>query len=117
VHRHRLFTEHGLAMLQRRQCHLAVRDDRCDNANEIDDVTSDERMPVVFDMFDIKLARDFFGMLAMSAGDCDQPRAFAVLEARNLRRAREPSTNDAYAKEITHSSCPSWNESKLRLTS
>ena len=33
VHGHRFFAEHGLAVLQRCERHLAMRDNRCDDAD------------------------------------------------------------------------------------
>jgi hypothetical protein len=68
-----------------------------DDTDEIDFIASDERAPVTLDMFDVKLAGNFCGMLAMCAGDSNDARAFAVLETGDLRRAREAGSDDTYS--------------------
>ena len=97
IHGHRLFAEYGFAAFQCSERHLAMRDDWRDDAHQIDILASNQRAPVAFDVFNAKFVRDFLGMLAVRAGDCDHARAFTVLEARNLCRARKARANNAYA--------------------
>lgn len=72
-------------------------DDRRNDADQIDIIASDQSAPVILGVFDAKLARNFFGVLTMGAGDRDDAGVFAVLETRNLRRARESRADDADA--------------------
>ena len=54
----------------------------------------------IFDVIDGELARDFFGTLAMRAGNRDDARVLAVSEPGNLRRAREAGADDANANYL-----------------
>ena len=114
IHGHRFFTEHCFAAIQRGQRHLTVRHDRRDDADEVDIVPRDQRAPIVCDMIDVEIARDFCGMVAMRAGYRENPRAGAGFKAGYLRRARKARADDAYAYDLvsTHSSDPPSIESQ-----
>ena len=84
-------------MVERRQSHLAMSNHGCDDADEIDVIASDQCAPVTFDMFNAKLPGDFFGFFAMRAGNRDNARTLAILESRNLRRARKSRADNPYA--------------------
>jgi hypothetical protein len=85
------------ARVNRRQCHLVMRHDRRHNADEIDIVASHDAAPIIFDVWDTEFARDLFRMFTMRAGDRNDFGSFAILEAGNLRSAREPRANNTYA--------------------
>lgn len=74
-----------------------MRDDRRDDADQIDVVASHEPAPIGFDVLDIELARDSLRMLTMPAGNGDDLRAGAVLKTGNLRRPRKARANDSYS--------------------
>src|SRR5438270_5659349 len=94
IHRHRFFAEHSFAILQSCERHLTVLNGRGDDAYEIDIITHNESAPVTFDVLNVEFASDFFSMLAVTAGNGDDPGSFAILEAGNLRCARETRAND-----------------------
>lgn len=71
IHRHRLFTKNRLATIERSQSYLAMRNHWRDDANQIDVVASDERAPITFNVGNAQLARDFFRMFAVPAGNRD----------------------------------------------
>ena len=68
-----------------------MRNDRRDDAHEIDIVALNDITPIGFDIFDPKLARDSFRVFAMSAGDRDNACALAILEAGNLVERAKPA--------------------------
>ncbi len=75
-------------------------DDGRHDADQIDIIPRDERPPISFDVIDAKFARDFFGPVAMRAGDRYDARVLAVPEAGNLRRARKPRANNSDANGL-----------------
>src|SRR2546421_601911 len=89
--------------IQRGQSHLAMRHHRRHYANQIDVVPVNNSTPVVFYMRNVELARDFFSMVAMRAGNRHDARAFAILESGNLRRAGEAGADDSDANDVFHS--------------
>ena len=97
VHRHGLFAQDCPAGLERSKRHFAMCDDGCNDADQIDIVTLDHAAPIIFDVRDLKFARDFFSMLTMSAGDGDDLRSFAILEPGNLRRAGKACADNSNA--------------------
>ena len=74
-----------------------MRNDGCNDADEIDVVASDQRAPVTFDVFNAEFVRDFLSMFATGAGDRHNPHAVASFEAGNLRGARKARADDADA--------------------
>jgi hypothetical protein len=68
-----------------------------DYADQINVVASDESAPIIFDVLNVEFARNFLSVLAVGAGDRYYPRAVAVFEAGNLRRASKPRPNDSKA--------------------
>src|SRR5205823_15011637 len=94
IHRHRFLAEHCFAVLQSCERHLTVLNGRDDDAYEIDIITSNKGATVTLYVLDVEFARDFFSMLAVPAGNGDDPGSAAILEAGNLRRARETRAND-----------------------
>src|SRR2546427_12782159 len=93
IHGHGFFAEHSFAMLQSCERHFAVLNRWSDHAYEVHVVTSDKRAPVTLHVLDVELASDFFSMLAVAAGNGDDPGSVAILEAGNLRCARETGAN------------------------
>ncbi len=102
VHRHRLLAQDGLPSIERGQRHLAMRDHRSHDADKINVIAGYQRAPVAFDVFDIKLARDFFRVFATRAGNRDDARAFTVFESRDLGGAREARANNSDANRVFH---------------
>src|SRR5207237_3260188 len=94
--------------IDRREGHLAVGYHRGDDAHEIDIFASDEGAPVAFNIWDAKLARDFFRMFAARAGDCDQAPAFAIRKSGNLRRTGKTRTDDSNVNSIFHENVCSY---------
>ena len=93
IHRHRFFAEHSFAILQSCERHFAVLNRWRDHAYEVHVVTSNKRVPVTVYVLDVEFASDFFSMLAVAAGNGDDPGSVAILEAGNLRCARETGAN------------------------
>ena len=93
IHRHRFFAEHSFAILQSCERHFAVLNRWRDHAYEVHVVTSNKRAPVTVYVLDVEFASDFFSMLAVAAGNGDDPGSVAILEAGNLRCARETGAN------------------------
>jgi hypothetical protein len=73
-----------------------------DDADEIDVVAFDYAAPVVCDVGNVEFTRHLFGMFAMRTGNYDAARAFAVLEARDLRRLGKPGANDSDSNRVLH---------------
>ena len=94
IHRHRFFAENCFAVLQSCERHLTMLNGRGDDAYEIDIITSNKGTPVTVYVLNVEFASDFFSMLAVAAGNGDDPGSVAILEAGNLRRAREARAND-----------------------
>ena len=94
IHRHRLLAQNRVACVESRKRHLTMRNDRRNDANQIDVITRHDITPIVFDVRNIEFARDFFGMLAMRAGDGDNLRVLTILECWDLRRAGKTRADD-----------------------
>src|SRR5713226_3581528 len=94
-------------MIERGECHLAMRHHGRDDTNQIEIIATDERAPIIFDVVDCELARSFCSTFAMSAGNRHNLRAFAGFEARNLRRARKAGANNSDANLVIRSHKPS----------
>src|SRR5436853_1595242 len=94
IHRHRFFAENCFAVLQSCERHLTMLNGRGDDAYEIDIITSNKGAPVTVHVLDVEFASDFFSMLAVAAGNGDDPGSVAILEAGNLGCARETRAND-----------------------
>jgi hypothetical protein len=77
-----------------------------DDADEIDVVTFNHAAPIVRDVLNIEFARNFLGVFTMRAGNHDAARAFAVLEARNLGRARKARADNSDANDFVDLSVP-----------
>src|SRR2546430_1182653 len=84
IYGHRLLTEHSLAILKRGERDLYVSRRRGNYAYQIDVVPGEQFFPIIGDVFDAKLLRNAFSMLAVPARDRDHARAFAIAESGNL---------------------------------
>ena len=62
-----------------------MRDDRRNDADQIDIFALHQAAPIILDVGNAEFARDCFRTLAMRAGDRDNLRALAILERGNLR--------------------------------
>ena len=89
-------------MIDRREGHLVMSYHRRDDAHEIDIIASDERPPIAFNIWDAKLARNFFRMFAARARDCDDARIFTVFETGNLGGPGKACPNDPDANNLFH---------------
>src|SRR6266404_7928461 len=98
IHGHRLLTEHSLAVLKCSERDLYMSCRRGNYAYEIDVVPGDQFFPIIRDVFDAKLLRNAFSMLAVPARERDHAGAFAIAEAGNLGSAGKAGADnpDAY---------------------
>src|SRR6266566_2996437 len=100
IHGHRLLTEYSLAMLKRSEHDLHVSCRRGNYAYEIDVVPGNQFFPIIGDVFDAKLLRNAFSMLAVPARDRDHAGAFAIAEAGNLRSAGKAGADNPNAYDF-----------------
>jgi hypothetical protein len=68
IQRHRFFTQHCLAVFERRECYFPVGCGRSDDADEVDVVTLGQFLPIVSDVFDAEFSGDCFSAFAASGG-------------------------------------------------